>query len=69
MTPPLSDAESALLGLIGQGLNTLEISRTLNAKPYTIDRRTAALRRKLGAADIAQLREIAQRHLRAPGTP
>lgn len=69
MTPPLSDAERALLGLIGQGLNTLEISQTLNAKPYTIDRRTAALRRKLGAADIAQLREIAQRHLRAPGTP
>ena len=69
MTPPLSDAERALLGLIGQGLNTLEISRTLNAKPYTIDRRTAALRRKLGAADIAQLRELAQRHLRAPGTP
>lgn len=69
MTPPLSDAERALLALIGQGLKTLEISRALNAKPYTIDRRTAALRRKLGAADIAQLRELAQRHLRAPGTP
>lgn len=69
MTAALTEAERALLALIGQGLNTLEISQTLNAKPYTIDRRTAALRRKLGAADIAQLREIAQRHLRAPGTP
>lgn len=69
MTAALTGADWALLDLIGQGLSTLEISRTLNAKPYTIDRRTAALRRKLGAADIAQLRELAQRHLRAPGTP
>lgn len=69
MTPPLSDAERALLALIGQGLNTLEISRALSAKPYTIDRRTAALRRKLGAADIAQLRTLALSHLRAPGVP
>lgn len=59
MTAALTEADWALLDLIGQGLSTLEISRALSLSPYVIDQRTGALRRKLGADSVARLRGMA----------
>lgn len=59
MTAALTEADWALLDLIGQGLSTLEISRALKLSPYVIDQRTGALRRKLGADSVVKLRAMA----------
>lgn len=59
--PELRPEDEPLLGLVARGLATTEIAVELGISPRTVERRLAALRRRLGVGSTADLARLLAR--------
>lgn len=58
-TPPLTERESQVLGLVAEGLNSREIAERLNISVKTVDTHRANIMEKLGVHNTAELIKVA----------